>query len=126
MTDNDANLRALSYVASRIPALGALVVFIPTGQSPDPEVQETLDRIGVTRWFPLPEGHRVLVPYEGGPFNAEKFALEKGAWDHEHCKRCGATIEPMTICWVTETGPYIILCELCHTLITSPEEHGAA
>ena len=65
-------------------------------------------------------GHRVLILYEGGPYNAQRFALAKGAWDHEHCSRCGATIEPMTLCW-TRAGEYVLLDEKCHAEVFGPE-----
>ena len=30
----------------------------------------------------------------------------RGGWDHEHCRLCERTIEPMIVCWVTATdGP---------------------
>jgi hypothetical protein len=40
--------------------------------------------------------------------------LVKGGWDHEHCGRCQRSIKPMTLCWVTESGPYVVLCSECH------------
>ncbi len=62
-------------------------------------------------------GHRVLILYEGGDYDTNRFSLLRGGWDHEHCTRCSCRIEPMTLCWVTEDGPYIVLCEECHVTV---------
>ena len=113
MSDVDDQLRQRKFMESRIPALDALEVFIPAGAGPDAEVEEH-NRTGQSRWYPVEGGHRVLILYEGGPFNASRFTLQKGAWDHEHCKRCGDSIDPMTLCWVTETGDFILLDEKCY------------
>jgi hypothetical protein len=118
MTDNFAEYRSLSFMQSRIPALDALSTFVPTGQEEDPETRQALASRGFSRWFPVAGGHKVLVPYEGGEFDANRFTIEKDAWDHEHCKVCGANIEPMTLCWATKSGPYVILCADCHDKMT--------
>jgi hypothetical protein len=65
------------------------------------------------------DGKALRYHYEGGEFDAAKFTIEKGAWDHEHCKVCGANIEPMSLCWVTKSGAYIILCADCHQQVTN-------
>jgi hypothetical protein len=106
--------RELSFMKSRIPALDALSTFVPEGQEEDPGVQAAIRAKGFARWFPVDGGHKVLIPHDGQEFDAERFQIEKGAWDHEHCKACGADIEPMTLCWVAEPGPYVILCDPCH------------
>jgi hypothetical protein len=111
--DDDA-LKQLTFMPSRIPALDALEVFVPDGAHPDAEILELQHRTGQSRWYPTEGGHRLLILFEGGPFNAERFTLLKGAWDHEHCTRCGSTIEPMTLCWVTESEPFALLDEDCH------------
>jgi hypothetical protein len=108
-----------TYIQSRIPALDALVTFIPDHQKPNPAVDETIRRIGYSRWYEETGGHRVLVLYEGGPYDSDHFCVERGVWDHEHCKRCNTRIESMTLCWVTESGPYIILCQDCHAVVTA-------
>ena len=64
----------------------------------------------------------MLILYEGGPYDADRFTIQKGAWDHEHCKRCGETIQSMTLCWVTAGGPYVILCDSCHREIIGNED----
>jgi hypothetical protein len=42
-----------------------------------------------------------------------RFSIEKGVWDHEHCKRCLERIPAMTACWVSNVG-YVILCSDCY------------
>lgn len=112
--DSLFKFRNLSFIESRIPALDALSTFVPDGQEDDPVIERTIDRRGFARWYPVEGGHRLLILYQGGEFDADRFTVEKGVWDHEHCKACGATIESMTLCWVTESGPYVVLCEDCH------------
>jgi hypothetical protein len=107
------NLRNLSFMESRIPALDALIAFIPEGSKPSESVQRTIDKVGFSRWYSVAGGQRVLVPYEGGHFDSAVFTLEKGAWDHETCKVCRDHIPAMSLCWVTKEGPYIILCVQC-------------
>jgi len=120
----DANLeefRRFTYIESRIPRLDALEVFVPAGAEKDPALNEVLNRTGFSRWFPVDGGHRVLVLYEGGDYDTNRFSLIQGGWDHEHCTRCNSSIEPMTLCWVTREGPYIVLCESCHLTVVSRE-----
>lgn len=121
MGDDREELRRLTFMRSRIPALDALETFVPDGHAPDAELEDLQSRTGQCRWYPVEGGHRVLILYEGGPYNTQRFALAKGAWDHEHCSRCGETIEPMTLCWVTESGRYVLLDEKCHTDIFGSE-----
>ena len=119
MNEDLEDLRGLSFMPSRIPALDALEIFVPDGAPADPELNELQSRLGQSRWYPVEGGHRVLILYEGGPYNSQRFS--KGAWDHEHCSRCGHTIEPMTLCWVTVSGQYVLLDEKCHTEVFGPE-----
>jgi hypothetical protein len=120
--DRFADFRKLSFMESRIPALDALKTFVPTGEEEDPEIQKALRSKGFARWYPVEGGHEVLVPYEGGSFDVKRFEIAKGGWDHEHCKSCGATIEPMTLCWVTRSGQYVILCSECYEKMTKTQE----
>lgn len=103
-------LREVPFIESRVPALDALSTFVPDGQESDP----ALANLGSSRWYPVEGGHRMLVLYQGGEYDTARFTIEKGAWDHEHCKTCQARIEAMTLRWVTESGPYITLCNECH------------
>jgi len=112
--EEDLKFKQLTYRSSRIPALDAISAFVADDVE-DPIVQAAADRAAFSRWYPEQGGHRVLILYEGGPYDANRFTIEKGAWDHEHCKRCGETIEPMTLCWVSTGDAYVILCESCHT-----------
>lgn len=115
MKENDlAAFRGLSFIESRIPALDALATFVPKGEEDDPVLKQAMARTGCSRWYPVEGGHRVLILQERGKYDAERFKLEKGVWDHEHCKICNDRIDSMTLCWVTESGPYVIICDACH------------
>jgi hypothetical protein len=116
------DLRRFTYMQSRIPKLDALAAFVPLGEETDAVLQEMLNRTGFSRWFPVPGGHRVLVPHEGGPYDSSRFSIERSGWDHETCKLCRAHIDPMTLCWVTERGPYIILCSRCHEVVLGKDD----
>ncbi len=107
------DLRDLEFMESRIPALDALSVFVPEGEEPSESVKEALDRIGFSRWYPVPGGYRLLLLYESGDYDAAVFAVEEGGWDHETCKVCRARIPSMTLCWITKDDPYIVLCTDC-------------
>ena len=104
----------LMFIQSRIPALDALEVFVPEGSERDDAVRDLTSRTGASRWFPVAGGHRVLILYEGGEYDPQRFSLRKGAWDHDHCRRCQRQIRSMTLCWVTTEGPYVVLCEDCY------------
>jgi len=118
LDDELRELRRLRYHPSRIPALDALEIFVPDGAESDPELEVVRGRTGPSRWYPVHGGHQVLVLYEGGAFNEHRFALRKGAWDHEHCKRCSELIPSMTLCWVSADTTYTILCGTCHELVS--------
>ena len=114
MDDELQELRRHQYHRSRIPALDAVETFVADGAPPNPELAELRRRSGFSRWYPVPGGHRVVVLYEGGGFNAERFTFRKGQWDHEHCKRCVVRIPALTPCWVSNDESYIILCDDCY------------
>lgn len=119
MTEEElAQYRDREYHPSRFPALDAISTFVPAGQENDPVIKTALERKGYSRWFPTEGGHRLLILHEGEPFDASRLTLEKGAWDHEHCTACRTRIPPMTLCWVSVSGPYTILCEECHRQIS--------
>jgi len=88
--DRFAKFRGLSFIQSRIPALDALSMFVAKGQEEAPEVRKFTGSKGTSRWFPIEGGHKVIIPYEGGEFDSKRFQIEKGAWDHEHCKICSS------------------------------------
>jgi hypothetical protein len=113
-----AELRTLQYRPSRFPALDGISAFVPTGQENDPVIRAALELKGYSRWTPVDGGHRLLILHEGEPFDGSRFTFEKGAWDHEHCTECRVRIPTMTLCWLSEDGPYTILCEQCHQLVS--------
>lgn len=110
-------LRQLEYRQSRIPALDALETFVADNAESDPVLDEVMRRTGFSRWKPVQGGHQVLILYQGGGFDPRRFTLRKGAWDHEHCKRCACRIEPMEPCWESTGQHFTILCEYCHRLV---------
>jgi hypothetical protein len=111
--DELAWLAPLRFEPSRIPKLDAIATFVPLGEEKDPVLQEAFSRSGYSRWFPVRGGHRVQFPFEGGEYDS-RFLIEPEGWDHETCKVCRTEIPSMTLCWVTESGPHVILCGLCH------------
>jgi len=107
-------LARLEWMQSRIPALDALVHFVPDG--PRDAAVDSFATSHRSRWYPIQGGTRVVVSMERKPnYDATKWQIEKGAWDHEHCDHCGENIPAMTLCWVTKYDPYVLLCDACHT-----------
>ena len=115
--DDLPQFRQLEFRPSRIPVLDALETFVPTGAENDDSLAEIRSRRGFSRWRPVEGGHQVLILYEGGAYDPTRYSLRKGAWDHEHCKRCVVRIDAMTLCWVSTGSDYTILCEECHRLV---------
>jgi hypothetical protein len=124
VSDRWAEFRGLPLVPSRIRVIDALVAFIPLGQPIHPAVQETLDRIGSSRWFPASGGHELVMPYEGGPYDRAEFKVRPKAWDHETCSSCREKVPAMTPCWVTEEGPFRLLCSACKAQMDAESEVG--
>ncbi len=122
-SDRWAEFRRLPFMPGRIPPLDALVAFIPDGQPMHPAVQRTLDRIGSSRWFPVAGGHELVLPYEGGPFDRSEFTIRRKGWDHETCSGCRVNVPAMTPCWVTEDGPFRLLCSVCKAQMDATEGH---
>jgi hypothetical protein len=122
MDDELQELRRHAYHRSRIPALDALETFVADGAPEDASLAELRNRSGFSRWYPVYGGHRVLVLYEGGGFNSNRFTLRKGVWDHEHCKRCSARMPSMTLCWVSRD--HVILCDDCYELVNRPDHEA--
>jgi hypothetical protein len=114
MTREEINqLPELDWMPSRIPKRDALTTFVADGSACPPAVELAMQG-HPARWYPQPGGHRVLILYEGGSYDASTFHVESGAWDHEHCDACGDQIAPMTLCHVTKRGRYVALCESCY------------
>jgi hypothetical protein len=63
------------------------------------------------------------MPYEGGEYDSGRFTIEARVWDHEHCKICGENIPAMTLCWVTQNGPNILLCGGCYERPVTSKQH---
>ena len=122
MTSRWAEFRSLPFIPSRIPALDALVAFVPAGQPMRPGVQKTIDRVGNCRWFEVSGGHEVLVPHEGGQYDRAEFKIRPKAWDHETCAGCRRQVPAKTPCWVTEDGPFKMLCTSCKAEMDAESE----
>ena len=108
-TEDLAALPASAWMPSRIPIQDALATFVPEGVEPPNPPRPVYEM----RWFPEPGGARMLLPYDGGPFDEKTFRIEQGAWDHVTCDLCNARILPMTLCYVTREGAFNALCEQC-------------
>ncbi len=103
-------LQFLPWMSCRIPLRDALVAFVSRDSvdfAPPRPVYET-------RWYPRPEGYRVLLPHDGGPFDSAIFHIEQGAWDHVTCKACNVRIKAMTLCYITSRGAFLVLCTQCY------------
>ena len=92
----------------------ALVVFIPEGQEPSPEVKKVLDEIGPQRFYPKEGGYLVKCPSVIASFDENLFTIEKDGWNHEHCDSCGTTIDVGESYWISETDEIILVCNGCY------------
>jgi hypothetical protein len=124
--DPFAEYRGLEFMESRIPSQDALAVFVSNERPMDEDVKATLSQHAENRWFPRPGGHEVLVPYGGESYDASIFRVLPGAWDHETCTHCRVHIPPMTLCWVTPSGWYVLLCQQCHDAFSRTATLGHA
>jgi hypothetical protein len=116
MTEKElSELSAYPWMPSRIPLRDALVTFVRDAPEPDPVIAEMQSRLGQNAWYPVQGGHRVLMPHDGGAYDAGRFTIEPRAWDHEHCSVCQERIPAMTLCYVTRPDqPYVLLCSACY------------
>lgn len=113
-----AELARFEWMQSRIPALDALVCFVPEGLR-DADM-DAFSRSRRSRWYQIQGGTRVVVSLDGDPeYDASKWRVEKGAWDHEHCDLCGENIPAMTLCRVTKNDPHVLLCDRCHARVAA-------
>jgi hypothetical protein len=109
------NLTSGMFTKVRCPRRDALVVFIPKNQEPTHAVQKILDEAGSQRWYPKNDGHLVMCPNIFDNYDDRLFNLEKNAWDHEHCDKCGKTISADTDCWISHnTKNYYMFCDDCY------------
>ena len=114
---NDPINNLLSSMFHQIiyPKIDALTVFIPDGQKPSPEIQKVLNEAGPQRWYPKDNGYLVKCPNIFDKFDENLFKLEKDAWDHEHCDKCGNTINSGEKCWASEeNNTFYIFCDACY------------
>jgi hypothetical protein len=125
-TDPFAEYRGLEFMESRILIQDALAVFVPDSPPISPNVKAAISQHGASRWFPQSGGHEVLVPYGGEAYDADIFRVVPGGWDHETCTHCRAHIPPMTLCWVTPSGWYVLLCQQCHGAFSETATVGHA
>jgi hypothetical protein len=114
MTEEErASLSLYPWMESRIPAIDAVVVFVPDSPEPDPAISRMVERC-ISRWYPVEGGHRVLIASESDSYRPPGSSIESGAWDHEDCESCDKRISAMTLCYVTAPGqPYFRLCSDC-------------
>ncbi len=96
------------------PKRDALTVFIPKDQKPSDEVQKVLDEAGPQRWYPQEGGNLVKIPNIFDSYDASLFKIEKDGWNHEHCDKCGTTINSGDLCWAAESDDNTYLfCDNC-------------
>jgi hypothetical protein len=121
--DKIDGLRGFEWMKSRIPALDALVHFVPDG--PRDAAVDAFAMSHRSRWCPLNGGTRIIVSMEREPrYDATKWKVEKGAWDHEHCDLCGEHMPAMSLCWVTKHDPFVLLCDKCHGEVAAAAGRG--
>src|SRR5688500_14204698 len=82
----------------KFPGTDAAVVFVAEGQAPSGGVREVLERSGQQRWYPVPGGHRVKVPWHWSEGHESLFEREVKGWDHEHCAFCNSHINIGDLC----------------------------
>ena len=58
-------------------------------------------------------GHRMWQDYHGEPYDASRFDLAQGMWDHEHCSVCWFSIQDGHTYWENE-GRIQLLCDACY------------
>ena len=109
------NLKPNMFHQVRFPKMDSLTIFIPENQKPSPEVQRIVDEAGSSRWFPQKGGHLVKIPNVFDTYDEKLFKIEKVGWDHEHCFKCGGTIDSDISCWVAELkNRQYLFCNSCY------------
>lgn len=107
------SLTADKFKQITLPKFDALTVFIPEGQKPSPEVQKVFDEADGEKWFPQNGGYLVKIANTFESYDEKLFKLEKDAWDHEHCDKCGNTIDAGDKCWVDNDNKFLF-CNDCY------------
>jgi len=80
-----SELATSEFIPSRIPAQDGLVGFVPSRHEGEPWIEAATALTRKSRWYPAEGGHRIVILYEGGAFDAAHLSLERGVWEHEHC-----------------------------------------
>jgi hypothetical protein len=112
------SLQSAEFEERIFPGMDALVAIVPKGGDVPGEVKQTVDDAGAGRWFPFEGGWKVVCPYTGQDFNSDRFTVEKGGWEHEHCDGCQGTIGVGDHCWVAETeDECYVICDNCHKML---------
>ena len=62
-------------------------------------------------------GHRMWQDYHGEPYDAAKFDLVEGMWNHDHCSICWFTIKDGYTYWENEKR-IKLLCDSCYEALT--------
>ena len=106
--------RRRKFNRARVLNTDALVAFLPSPGSIPAEVEERKELAAEMRLYPAQDGYWLKWPYDGSSFDPNLFHVESGGWDHEHCSSCNATIGVNKVCWITERGSFVILCDACH------------
>ena len=79
MPNENDNLDVLvkyEWMKSRIPALDALVAFVPDG--PRDQVVDTFSTGRPSRWYPMEGGTKVILLYrKGEPYDSTHFHVER-------------------------------------------------
>src|SRR6266446_1868473 len=70
---------------------------------------------------PNEQGWVASFPYNGQPFNTNKYRLELGSWDHTHCFLCNKRIKTGDRWWAALPPDEIDLCESCYEAMRKAE-----
>ncbi len=67
-------------------------------------------------------GWHISKPYQGEPYDPEKFELIEADWDHEHCNVCWAKVQDGDSYWPNEdeNAGEVDLCEACYPRVMKP------
>lgn len=98
------------------PGIDAAVVFVPECQKPSAEVGQVLQGSGQQRWYPVPGGHYVKLPWHCSEGNESLFEKEEKGWDHEHCDFCSSHVNIGDRCWTADSGDggFWVICPGCY------------
>jgi hypothetical protein len=96
------------------PGTDAAVRFVANDETVSPEITAVLKRSYQQRWFPVPGGHKVQIPYHFCKGSEDLFERQTKGWDHEHCTFCEESIGIGGLCWTAPAeGGVHIFCKNC-------------